>query len=189
MANTKGNVLAATLAQEELFAVAYTANGNNGTAAAKAAGYSDKSAYSQATRLLKRPRVAARIAELQQALLEKHALKADDVMRQLGAIIRFDPRKLYREDGSLKDVAELDEDTAAALSGFEITVESTRGAKSKRNKKDADSDDIEYTKKIKWHDKNAAIRNGLLHFGLLKDGGVTVNAGVVVISSEDAKLG
>jgi len=177
MANTKGNVLAATLAQEELFAVAYTANGNNGTAAAKAAGYSDKSAYSQATRLLKRPRVAARIAELQQALLEKHALRADDVMRQLGAIIRFDPRKLFNADGSLKAITELDDDTAAAVASLDVAL-------------DMDGKTVlGMTKKFKVFDKNTAIANGMKHFGLLKDGGVTVNAGVVVISSEDAKLG
>jgi len=167
MANTKGNVLAATLAQEELFAVAYTANGNNGTAAAKAAGYSDKSAYSQATRLLKRPRVAARIAELQQALLDKHALKADEVIGILAAIIRFDSRKLYHPDGTPKRPSELDDETALALASM----------------------DTDNPKQSKVFDKNAAIKNAMLHFNLLKDGGVTVNAGVVVISSEDAKLG
>lgn len=55
----------------------------NGTAAAKRAGYAEKSAAGQATRLLKRAHVAAKISELMAARNEAAQVDAAYVMREL----------------------------------------------------------------------------------------------------------
>jgi phage terminase small subunit len=169
------------LATQELFAAAYVANGRNGTAAAKTAGLSAKTAASAATRMLKMPFVVQRVAVLQQQALDASAFKAEDVMKQLAALVRFDPRKMFREDGTLKDVHELDDDTAAAMAAFEVTEETVGGARGKKG----DGRIFEYTKKVKWYDKNVAIANAMKHFKLLgPDGGTTVNVGIVMMPSE-----
>jgi hypothetical protein len=38
-------------------------------------------------------------------------------------VVLFDPRKLLRDDGTIKPLAEWDDDTAAAISRLEVTEE------------------------------------------------------------------
>jgi phage terminase small subunit len=45
-------------------------------------------------------------------------LSADRVLQEIAKIAFFDHRKLFNQDGSLKNINELDAD--AAISGFEI---------------------------------------------------------------------
>ena len=42
------------------------------------------------------------------------------MLKELARIAFFDRRKLYREDGSLKSMHELDDDAAAGLSGMHM---------------------------------------------------------------------
>jgi phage terminase small subunit len=74
--------------------------------------------------------------------------------------LRFDPRKMFREDGSLKTLPELDADTADALAGFEV-VEMAGGMKvSTKDDGNGGTPALQhvpmYTKKVKWLDKNTA---------------------------------
>ncbi len=55
----------------------------NGTKASVRAGYSEKTAYSQASRLLKNVKVAARIAELQAETAKRLEVTVDSVMADL----------------------------------------------------------------------------------------------------------
>ena len=55
----------------------------NGTKASVRAGYSEKTAYSQASRLLKNAKVAARIAELQAETAKRLDVTVDSVMADL----------------------------------------------------------------------------------------------------------
>lgn len=55
----------------------------NGTQAAKRAGYSEKSAYSQAGRLLKNAEILARVRELQHEQVERISVSADYVVLKL----------------------------------------------------------------------------------------------------------
>lgn len=156
----------------ELFASHFVATMRPADAAI-AAGYSKRTAPAAASRLLKMPTVQARIAELQKEVLARNALTADDVIKQLAAIIRFDFRKLFDENGNIKDISELDDDTASALSSIEIETD-TEGKKV-----------IGLTKKVKIFDKNAAITNGLKYFKLIGDDkGVNINAGTVIFAKE-----
>lgn len=164
-----------------LFAAAYVANGRNGAKAAREAGYSAHSAAATATKLLKIPAIAEEVDRLGKAALGKFTMTAESVLGQLSAIIHFDIRKLFDENGAMKRICDLDDETAAALSSVEVDELSAGYGKEKES--------IGETKKIKAFDKNSAIEKGMKHFGLLKDGAVQINAGLVVISPEDADLG
>lgn len=156
-----GSGQAAAAAKRRVFADAYIANGGNATQAAIACGLSEKTAYSTGQRMLKHAEVAAQIAEKQQKLAQKYELTAESVIKSLAQAVHFDPRKLYYEDGSLKPITELDDDTAAALAGFEV-MEETAGRGAQRAV-------IGFTKKVKWLDKNTAREQAMKHLGLLKD--------------------
>jgi len=89
----------------------------NGTRAAAAAGYSSKSASVAASRMLRKVKVQAL---LKQWMEERLDLSADRVLQEIAKIAFFDLRKLVNQDGSLKNINELDADTVAAIAGFEI---------------------------------------------------------------------
>lgn len=152
--------------RKRLFVEAYIANGGNATEAAKAAGYSAKTAGQQGHALLKEPEVSAAVAAKQQKLAVKFELTTEAVLRNLAQAVFFDPRKLYREDGSLKPIQELDDDTAQALAGFEV-VEMAGGAAI------GGEEGIQhvpmYTKKVKWLDKNAAREQAMKHLGQYRE--------------------
>lgn len=133
----------------------------NATQAAIRAGYSQKTAGSQGFDLLKKPEIADEIRRKTGKILEKAEFTAERVIQELARIVTFDPRKLYSEDGSLKPITELDDDTAMALSGFEVTEEFDGNGKERSA--------VGFTKKVKWLDKNTAITNALRMFGKLTD--------------------
>lgn len=164
----------------KLFCAAYIANGNNGQRAAADAGWAKSSARAVASRLLKDPKVKEIIKAGNDALIKKHDMTADSVLKQLSAIVHFDMRKLYRDDGSLKDIKELDDETASALSSIEIDDDMS-GYKDDRQ--------LVRTTKVKIFDKNSAIEKAMKYFGLLKEAGLNINAEKVYISAEDERLG
>jgi phage terminase small subunit len=73
--------------RESAFCVHFTAIGSdtfeNGTNAAIAAGYSDKSAHVAASRLLKRDKVRNRISELHEKNMQRNMITVDKVLADL----------------------------------------------------------------------------------------------------------
>lgn len=136
------------------FAEAYLANGGNASQAALTAGYAPHSAGVTGCKLLKQPKILEIISSRQKALAQKYELTTESVIKSLAQAVHFDPRKLYREDGSLKPIVELDDDTAAALAGFEVSEDKAEGMV------------VGYTKKVKWLDKNTAREQAMKHLGL-----------------------
>jgi phage terminase small subunit len=53
-------------------------------------------------------------------LLNRYDVSAERVLEELGRIAFADPRKFFNADGSPKDLIDLDGDTAAAVSAFEV---------------------------------------------------------------------
>lgn len=144
--------------RRKAFIEAYLTNGGNASQAAVAAGFSEKTAGAAGSRLLKHVEVSTQIQQRRAKLAEKYELTTESVIRSLAQAVHFDPRKMFREDGSLKPIHELDDDTAAALAGFEVTEE--KGSGDDRGKV------IGYTKKVKWLDKNTAREQAMKHLGL-----------------------
>ena len=94
----------------------------NAKQAAIRAGYSEKTAEVQGSRLLGNVKVAAVIREKLEKRASRLEITAERLDQEAARIAFFDIRKLYREDGSLKPVSELDEDTARALSCLDVQV-------------------------------------------------------------------
>lgn len=156
-----GNTQEDAANRRKLFIEAYLTNGGNASQAAIAAGYSPHTAGVTGSRLLKHAEVSAQLEQRRQALLSKLELNTESVLRSLAQALHFDPRKMFREDGSLKPVHELDDDTAMALAGFEVTEDfSGRGEKRELTG---------YTKKVKWLDKNAARDQAMKHLGMFRE--------------------
>lgn len=135
--------------RHEHFAAAYALT-KNATQAAKEAGYSPKTAHAQGFRLLKYADVQARIEELIQESLQRLHMSRDEVLARVAMIGRADPRKLFTEEGVLKNPSQLDDLGAASLAGFEV-VEEFEGAGQDRKQ-------IGWTKKVKLRDPLPALR-------------------------------
>ena len=95
----------------------------NATRAAIAAGYSEKTAKSQGSRMLTNVNIKEFLDESKQKRADKLEITAEIVIQELGKIALHDIRKLYNDDGMLLSVSELDDDTASVISSFKATRE------------------------------------------------------------------
>lgn len=120
LAATKDGGVRSLPPRQQDFVAAYLENDFNGTAAALAVGYSARTAASQASRLLRNVNIAAAIDKAKEKRLAKRELNAQRVLDELEKLALFDPRKLYREDGSMKSLHELDDVTAMGIKGFKF---------------------------------------------------------------------
>jgi len=116
--------------KQERFIEEYLGNTKgNATQAAINAGYSAKTAQEQSSRLLTNEAVQFKINERQKALREKAGITQERIVEEYARTAFLDPREFFDDDGKLIDIADLDEDTARALGGFEyrIKYEGTTG--------------------------------------------------------------
>jgi phage terminase small subunit len=133
----------------------------NATQAAIRAGYSAKTAGSQAFDLLKKPEIQGAISARQQERQKRTEVTQDRVLQEVARLAFLDIRKVLTDGGNLKPISELDDDTAAAIAGLEI-MEEHQGS-------GADRVFIGYTKKLKLSDKKGALELLMRHLGMLKD--------------------
>ena len=103
----------------------------NAKHAAIRAGYSEKTAQEQASRLLSKVKVSDAIQQALKARETRTQVTADRVILELARIAFFDSRKLYEENGTPKAITELDDDAAAVLSQID-TAETMEGARIRR---------------------------------------------------------
>lgn len=162
-ARTKPGTSPASAAnRHHAFIEAYLTNGGNATAAAQTAGYSPgPSARVQGSRLLADPNIAAKIKARQVKVAEKLELSTESVLRSLAQAVHFDPRKLFKEDGTAKLPHELDDDTAAAIGGIEFEADPKTGKV--------------ISAKFKAVEKNAARDQAMKHLGMFKADNVQRN--------------
>lgn len=140
----------------------------NATEAAKRAGYSAKTAYSIGHEILKKPEAAAEITRLMAERSQRTQVTADRVLKEIARLAFSDVRKLFRPDGALRPMSELDDDTAAALASVEVSEEfEGRGEERELSG---------FLKKVKVWDKNSALDKLCRHLNLYKDT-VTVEGG------------
>jgi len=124
--------------------------------------------------LLARPEVAARVRELTDRMLKASDITMQRVMLELGRVAFGDIRGAFDEHGQLKPIHELDDDTAACISGIE--VEERPAEVVIDNESGAIRTVVPKVKKLKRYDKNPAL--GLLakHFKIVGDEGDGTNA-------------
>lgn len=138
----------------------------NATQAAIRAGYSQRTARQIGDENLSKPDISAAIQAAKAARSERTHITQDRVLQELARIAFFDLRKLYREDGSLKAMHELDDDAAAVLAGVEV-VETQGNAEF--GGEDGARHIPEFVKKAKVFDKNTALTLAMRHLGMLKE--------------------
>jgi len=119
-----------------------------------------KQVHEEASKLLANPKIAQRLAELRAAAAEKAVLTEARVLEEVARIGLFDPRNLFRADGSPKDITELDDATAAAIAGLEV-LEQYEGSGAERKF-------VGYIKKYKIADKNSALEKLMKHMGMFE---------------------
>lgn len=113
----------------------------NGTQAAIRAGYSEKTAQEQASRLLSNVMVQQRIAALMAERNDRNKVDADYVLKRLVEIDRMDVLDILTDSGDLKPVKDWPVTWRTTLSGLEVTAMM------------GDGDTAALLKKIKWPDK------------------------------------
>lgn len=125
----------------------------NATRAARAVGYSKKTARSQGHRLLTNADIQKRIAELIEKRKQKVELTAENVLKELGIVGL----------SNIKDYIEKGESDLVMFKSFDNITREQAGA----------IESIEYDKenkiKFKLHNKEKALELALRHFGLLTD--------------------
>lgn len=136
------------LASEAMFVLEYLKD-SNATQAAIRAGYSAHSAKVAGCKLMAQPHVRAAVERRRAKMAANLEITAERVLMEFARIAFFDIRRLYDADGRLKGMAELDDDTAAALASVESI-----GL---------------LTQKVKAHTKHPALDALAKHLGLFKE--------------------
>ena len=143
----------------------------NATRAAQRAGYSLKTAYSQGQRLLKNVEVQSAIQAAMDKRAEKLEITADRVLDEIAKLVFFDPRKFFEDDGSLKRIQDLDDDTAMSLARMEV-IELFEGSGEQKHA-------YGLMKKIKLADKLSALEKLGKHLKLFSDMNISGQVDVV----------
>lgn len=133
----------------------------NGTKAAIRAGYSKKTACSQASRLLRKVNVIQYLNSRKQKFIEKLEITQERTMQEIGRIAFSDIRRLYDDNGCFKKINCMDDDIAAAIAGSEVFEEFSGSGRSRKK--------IGITTKLKLWDKAKGLEMLAKHFGVFKD--------------------
>jgi phage terminase small subunit len=141
----------------------------NATQAAIRAGYSEKTANEQGSQNLAKLSIQERITELKKERSTRTEITSDRVLQEMARLAFLDHRKFYDENGNLKAIPDLDDDTAAALAGFEQLEEKT-----------GSGDVLGFTKKIKTHDKSKVLEMLGRHLGMFEKDNDQQNKNITV---------
>lgn len=130
--------------KQEKFCQEYVIDLNAG-AAARRAGYSEKTDYSIGWENLRKPEIQSRIAELRKETASALNITREKVAQELARIAFSDVREVFTEDGALKPISEWPDEVAAAIGSVE-TDELFEGRGEDREK-------VGVTRKVKTWDK------------------------------------
>jgi len=115
----------------------------------KSKGWKPESVHEKASTLARNVKVQSRIDELRKAASDIANVSNARVIQEIARLALFDPRKLFFDDGTPKPITSLDDDTAAALAGLDVTEEFEGSGEDRKF--------VGYTKKYKIADKNSAL--------------------------------
>ena len=148
----------ALTSKQEAFAVAVAKGENASTAyrgAYDAKNTSPAAVHVEASRLMANPKVSLRISELSAPAAKLAGLTVERTLQEVARLAYSDPRKMFRPDGSMIPIAEMDDDTAACVASFKHdTFDGGEEGESGS------------TTKLKVWDKNAALEKAMKHLGL-----------------------
>mgnify|MGYP001617070835 CR=1 FL=1 len=149
-----GTSKAAAADRRRRFVEAYIENGCNATQAAKAAGYSPKTAYRTGADILKEPQIAAEInrrrAEVLVTAQENTGLTVDGTLRELRSIVHSDLRQAFDSRGKLLHPLKWPDELARAMCSVKVTGRNNRKVT-----------------EVKVWDKNSGLEKAMKKFGML----------------------
>lgn len=122
---------------------------------------SDLTARTNGSKLLTKTNIQEYISKKQKEIEKRTEVTQDMIIKELAKIAFLDIRKLYTENGQLRNVADIDDDTAGAISSLE-TLEEYDGYGDNREK-------IGDTQKVKLLDKTKALELLGRHLGIFND--------------------
>jgi phage terminase small subunit len=167
--------------KQEAFAQKYVELGNASEAYRQsydAQNMSPEAIRVEACRLLQHPIVSLTVVNLQDQHRHRHSVTIDRVVAEYVKLAFLDIRKVFDEDGNLKPIHEMDDDTAAAISGLEVE---------KVISKIVGEDLQSHTHKIKLSDKKGALDSLAKYLGMFNDG-VTLNVSTQPLPAQDKAL-
>lgn len=129
----------------------------NATRAATQAGYSERTARGQGSRLLTNVNVRAAIDAAMEQRANKLEITAERVLAEIARLAFFDARNLFRDDGSPIPVKQLDDDSARAIVGMDVVHVGNAEM------------GVGQVNKIKLADKKGALELLGRHLALFKD--------------------
>ena len=132
----------------------------NATQAAIRAGYSEKTANEQGSRLLANVKIASAVAEAQAKRSQRTEITQDRVLAELAKIGFSDLRRVLTPMGGLIDAQDWDDDFAGAVASVEV-VRRTSGEYDEDGKPIMD-----HVHKIKTWDKLGALEKIGKHLGM-----------------------
>lgn len=132
----------------------------NGRRAAIAAGYSEKTAAAQASRLLRNVNIRAEVDSHHAAVIakvqEETGITLERTLREIARGAFFDVRRLFDANGEPLPITELDDDTAAVIAGLETATERARGE---------DAGQATFIRKYKISDRKGYLDMLMKHLG------------------------
>lgn len=144
----------------------------------------EETARANGSRLLAKANIQIYVTEKIKEREQRTEITQDMVIKELAKIAFLDIRKLYTENGQLKNITDIDSDTAGAISSLE-TLEEYEGYGDDREK-------IGDTQKVKLLDKTKALELLGKHLGMFKekvtiDGNVNTNNPFSGMSTEELR--
>lgn len=130
----------------------------NQTKAATDAGFSERTARQQATRLMGRPEIKRILAILRCEREERLQVRQDNVLRHVGYIAFADPRKAYDANDCLLPPSQWPDEIAYSISSIKTT-----------ELRDSDGNVVGHTNEIKFWNKTDAQTLAARHLGMLND--------------------
>ncbi len=121
----------------------------------------DESARVNGSKLLTNTNVADYIQKRMDERAQRTEITQDRVLQELAKLGFFDIRKLFDDSGKPRDIAGLDNDTAACIAGLEV-MDVYDGV-------GEDKEFVGYVKKYKLSDKLKALELLGRHLGMFKD--------------------
>lgn len=143
---------------------------SNGTGAAIRAGYSQETAHAIAYENLSKPYIKKYITELQSDISNRNKITVDELVQTLAKLARFDISELYEQDGSLKNIHDMDPDARLSLEGVETDTIRAEGKP------------LTTTKKVKLSNRKQAIDMLMKHLGGYREDNAQRQANITLLS-------
>lgn len=121
----------------------------------------DETARANGSRLLTKANIQEYVAEKMKEREQRTEVTQDMVIKELAKIAFFNPKNIFGDNNTLKDIVSLDDDIASVITSVE-TLEEYDGYGEDREK-------IGNTTKVKLADKMKALEMLGRHLGMFKD--------------------